>query len=46
MTVQELLFEQIIKTHNKFVKEGSIPLYDGNLKLKQEIFRSILLNDH
>ena len=45
MTVSELILYQVLKTHNKFVKEGWIPLYDGKLEEKQKIFMDLLAED-
>ena len=45
MTVEEMILEQIIKTHDFLVKEGSIPLYDKNLPDKMLIFETILYDE-
>ena len=44
-TVLELLFDNIIRTHDLLVNEKSIPLYDLKLDQKHEIFDQILYDE-
>ena len=37
--------KQIIKSHGKLVKEGSIPLYDKNLDKKKHIFLDLMFKE-
>lgn len=42
MTLSQLIFTRILKTHEQLTKEGSIPLYDPFLSQKIKTFEKIL----
>ena len=45
MTVLEMIMESVLRTHDLFVQEESIPLYDPLLLEKHEIFNKILFDE-
>jgi len=45
LTVLELLFNSVIRTHDFLLNEGSIPQYDPQFEQKQEIFDTILYDE-